>query len=880
MTLWCVTDVTATHRIETSRNADYHVIRVLATRRYSMRGDIVSETLGKEAKSSTLTWARKIPSVTRALLFSVLIFAALSVPVRAQTETVIYAFGNKPTDGYEPAAALLLDSGGNLLGTTSGGGTSVLCPDPSGPNPCGTVFKLSNSQDNYTETVLHNFSGPPNDGDEPLAGLITDSSGNLYGTTGYGGANSCGASSCGTVFELEKNPTGYTEKILYAFTGFDGGNPLAGLIIDSSANLYGTTDGGGDYGYGTVFELVNLSGSYTETVLYSFGAATDDGAYPLGSLIMDDSGNLFGTTSLDTGAYSCGLLSCGTVFELVKSSSGYTEKVLYTFTGSDGANPQAGLVRDSSGNLYGTTSNGGAYGLGTVFELVNSSGSFTEKVLYSFGATVADGAMPIAGLLIDNSGNLYGTTMMGGSVTACGGYGCGTVFELVNSSGTYTEKLLHGFGGVDDGESPAAALIMDNAGKLYGTTEGGGSSLEIGSAFEIDPGAPAPTVTLSASSLTFKQIVGTAGPSQIVTVTNSGAANLVFGSNGTTLSGLDAAEFAISNDGCSGTSVAPKSSCSVSVAFDPSSAGSASGELLFSDNAVTSVQAVALTGTGLTPTASVAFSPSGLNFSSQTVSTVSTPQTLTLMNSGGAPLSIAGISTSGGFNQTNDCGSTLAAGANCQIEVSFAPTAGGPLSGTLTVADNASGSPQTAALTGNGADFTIGPAAGSAQSVTVSPGGVARYSIVVAPQGGFNQTVTFLCGGAPELSTCSVSPATAKLDGTNTVPVSVSVTTTAAAIAFPGGSAAPTPPTTWVFALTALLAFLNFWSLKRGRFARSVQVVFCAIFLFIAAVSSSSCGGGGGASKSPGTGAGTYTLTIGGTSGPLSNSMTLTLTVQ
>jgi uncharacterized repeat protein (TIGR03803 family) len=426
----------------------------------------------------------------------VMIFVAFSVPVMAQTETVLYTFGNTPTDGYEPAAPLLMDASGNLFGTTSGGGTAVLCPDPSGPNACGTVFELVNSAGNYTEKVLYNFTGPP-DGDDPTAGLIADSSGNLYGTTGYGGSNLCGATTCGTVFELVKSASGYTEKVLYTFTGFDGGFPLSVLIMDSSGNLYGTANGGGANGYGVVFELVNSSGSYSEKVLYSFGANAADGAYPLSSLVMDAAGNLYGTTSEDLGPFSCGHTSCGTVFELVNSPGGYTESVLYTFAESNGANPQAGLVMDSSGDLYGTTSNGGAYGFGTVFELTNSSGTYTEKVLHSFGGTPTDGVMPVASLLMDGSGNLFGTTKMGGSATLCDGLGCGTAFELFYYSGTYTEQVLHSFGEVGDGESPAAALIMDSAGNLYSTTEVGGSSLSLGTVFEIT----APTTTPTTSTL-------------------------------------------------------------------------------------------------------------------------------------------------------------------------------------------------------------------------------------------------------------------------------------------------------------------------------------------------------------------------------------------
>jgi uncharacterized repeat protein (TIGR03803 family) len=431
------------------------------------------------------------------LLSMLVIFVAFSVPVMAQTETVLYTLGNTPIDGYEPAAPLLMDASGNLFGTTSGGGTAVLCPDPSGPNACGTVFELVNSSGNYTESVLYNFTGAPDDGDEPTAGLVMDSSGNLYGTTGYGGSGLCGATSCGTVYELVKSSSGYAEKVLYMFNGFDGAFPLPGLIMDSSGNLYGTTNGGGANGYGTVFELVKSSGSYAEKVLYSFGATAADGRYPVAGLLMDPAGNLFGTTSEDGGPFSCGLTSCGTVFELVNSPSGYTERVLYTFAESGGANPLAGLVMDSSGNLYGTASNGGAYGSGTAFELINSSGTYTEKVLHSFGGTPADGVMPAASLLMDGSGNLFGTTKMGGSATLCDGQGCGTVFELVYSSGTYTEQVLHSFGQVGDGESPAAALIMDEAGNLYSTTEVGGSSLSLGTVFEINPTAPATTPTTS-----------------------------------------------------------------------------------------------------------------------------------------------------------------------------------------------------------------------------------------------------------------------------------------------------------------------------------------------------------------------------------------------
>ena len=179
-------------------------------------------------------WKNNVMMRLVSLFVLTLIF---SIPAKAQTETVIYTFGTTPTDGYEPSAPLLIDASGNLFGTTSGGGTAVLCPDPSGLNSCGIVFELVKSSGNYTERVLHNFSGPLGDGDEPMAGLIMDSSGNLFGTTGFGGSGLCGATSCGTAFELVKSPSGYTENVLHMFTGFDGGFIFADLVIDSSGNL-------------------------------------------------------------------------------------------------------------------------------------------------------------------------------------------------------------------------------------------------------------------------------------------------------------------------------------------------------------------------------------------------------------------------------------------------------------------------------------------------------------------------------------------------------------------------------------------------------------------------------------------------------------------
>jgi uncharacterized repeat protein (TIGR03803 family) len=361
----------------------------------------------------------------------------------AQTFTVLHSFSGGTNDGAYPYAGLVMDSSGNLYGTTYVGGGGSECFGVG----CGTVFKLDISG---ALTVLHSFSG--SDGKYPYAGLVRDSSGNLYGTTLYGGSIGYG-----TVFKLE---TSGPLTVLHSCDYSDGANPYAGLVRDSSGNLYGTTVGGGPSGDGgTVFKL-DTSG--TLTVLHNFSGS--DGAYPYAGLVIDSSGNLYGTTS-QGGSYGY-----GTVFKL-DSSGALT--VLHNFSGSDGGYPQAGLVRDSSGNLYGTTTYaGGSFGYGTVFKL-DTSGVLT--VLHSFPSGTNDGAYPYGGLVMDSSGNLYGTTAIGGS----NGYG-GTVFKL-DTSGALT--VLHNFSG-SDGAYPYAGLMMDSYGTLYGTTHGGGSS-GYGTVFEI-----------------------------------------------------------------------------------------------------------------------------------------------------------------------------------------------------------------------------------------------------------------------------------------------------------------------------------------------------------------------------------------------------------
>ena len=321
---------------------------------------------------------------------------------RTGAETTLHSFAGAP-DGAQPVAGLVRDASGNLYGTTAQGGGAP-CTFESG---CGTVFKIDASG---METVLYNFTGGT-DGGAPMAGLVRDAAGNLYGTTYYGGDLSCeSGTGCGTVFKL--STTG-AETVLYSFAGgTDGELPAAGLVRDAAGNLYGTTLVGGAYGAGTVFRVTEAG---KEKVLYSFTGGVD-GSLPLATLVRDAAGSLYGTTQLG------GTYGAGTVFQVGGTG---TERILHSFRGGmDGGYPFAGLVMDPAGNLYGTTFFGGGTGCeggcGTVFELI-AGGAGT--ILHSFTGR-ADGGYPRAALVQDAAGKLYGTAEIGGAS------GAGAVFRL------------------------------------------------------------------------------------------------------------------------------------------------------------------------------------------------------------------------------------------------------------------------------------------------------------------------------------------------------------------------------------------------------------------------------------------------------------------
>jgi uncharacterized repeat protein (TIGR03803 family) len=347
----------------------------------------------------------------------------------------------------------------------------------------GVVYELSRTTGGaWSETVLYNFKGGAEDGAQPHATLMADSAGNLYGTTVAGGpAGRTCRTGCGTVFMLTASAGGWQESVLYFFTGGAGGSvPYAGVVMDSAGNLYGATLDGGAANAGMLYKLTPGAAGWQQTVLYSF-QGRPDGSAPYPTPVLDAAGNLYGTTNAG------GPRNLGIVYMLAPQADGsWTEQVLHGFAGgADGANPLAGLIFDRSGNLYGTTSYGGTSNCGIAFALgPNAAGGWTERLLHTFlGVTAYDGENP-NGLTFDAHGSLYGTTTGGGVDNP------GTIFKMThNSGGGWQETVLYSFTAGDDGAYPSSGVVLDPAGNIYGTTLWGGPSGDTtgGVAFEFTP---------------------------------------------------------------------------------------------------------------------------------------------------------------------------------------------------------------------------------------------------------------------------------------------------------------------------------------------------------------------------------------------------------
>jgi len=406
-------------------------------------------------------------------LAAVAVMTAVTTAAQAQTYHVLYNFTGHE-DGGNPAGGLEMDAHGNLYGMTDdyGNGNCSF----GGTVGCGTAFELAHRGTGWIFNLLYTFTGG-NDGEAPSGRMVFGPDGSLYGTTVFGGGGNCTfGQSCGTVFNLRPPASvcksvlcPWSETVLYRFTGGSEGNwpQLGDLSFDHSGNVYGTTPR-------TVYEVVHSNGTWTFNLLFAF-TQEDGGCCSFSGVIFDQAGNLYGTTYAGGDGY-------GVVFELSPSAGGWTYNQLHSFNvGTDGGEPQGNLIFDQQGSLYGTTPQGGAGNAGTVYELTPSSGDFL--VLHTFyGGVQQEG--PYDAVVFDANGNLYGTTYGGGS------HDRGNVFKLTPSGSGWIYQSLYDFTGGSDGGTPEDKLIVDASGNLYGTTFFGGTGScdgGCGVVFEITP---------------------------------------------------------------------------------------------------------------------------------------------------------------------------------------------------------------------------------------------------------------------------------------------------------------------------------------------------------------------------------------------------------
>jgi uncharacterized repeat protein (TIGR03803 family) len=382
------------------------------------------------------------------------------------TEQVIYSFGGGP-DGEYTDTELVVDGAGNLYGTSVQGGAFG----------GGTVLKISPSGSGWTHTVLYNFTGGA-DGGEPYKGVTLDAHGNLYGTAVTGGGGSC-EGGCGVVYKLTNSSGVWTQTVLHTFTGgSDGSGPGSPVALDQHGNLFGTTPTGGAKGFGVVYEVKRgADGNWSLRVLHTFTGGVDGLGGSASRMLLDASGNFYGVNTVG------GANGFGNVFELTLSAGEWHLRTLYSFQDQpDGASPYGGLIIGKDGSLYGTTYYAGANDLGAVYKLTRANGSWTESVVYSFKGG-SDGDSPISTLVADAKGNLYGTTSDGGAANC----GCGTIFRLTRGSGdTWTESVVYRFPGAPKAAFAYNGMVSVGKGNFYGATVHGGSGND-GAIYQLIP---------------------------------------------------------------------------------------------------------------------------------------------------------------------------------------------------------------------------------------------------------------------------------------------------------------------------------------------------------------------------------------------------------
>jgi hypothetical protein len=613
------------------------------------------------------------------------------------------------------------------------------------------------------------------------------------------------------------------------------------------------------------------------------------------------------------------------VFKLNAAGTAFVYSTYLGGTLNDSGN---GIAVDSSGNAYVTGQTSGGFplmnpleendesGLGTAFvSKLNSTGSALIYSTYLGGSNQSFGQ----GIAVDAAGDASVTgytfapdfPVVNAVQAACSGLASGNdaafAVEINPAGSTF---LYSTYLGCSDDEPEinndrvtiGNAIAADSSGNVYVTGNTGVTDFPVANPFQptlhgtrnafivkISPDRQAPWVSLSSISLPFgAQAVNTTSPPLTEAVTNAGKAALAI--SRVTIGGANVGDFAVSADNCTGATLAPHSSCAVSVIFTPPAAGNRNAELDFTDNASNSPQAVALSGAAGASGPVAVVTPSSLNFGKQSVGGETTSLPVTLSNTGNAPLAISTLVTSPNFYQTNNCGPSVAAGSSCTINVTMSPPAVGPLSGMLTLIDNSNGvvgRSQSVALSGAGQDFTLSPAPGSSTSATVAPGQSATYTLSLAGLNGYSNTVTFTCVGAPSDSSCTVSPSIVAVASTPAT-ITVTVTTTAA----PPARLPPSPPlspaTRTVIVLALALAAMA-WGAAQYQdrdlwHSRSAILALAAGLLL--AVTLAGCGGAGPSAGSPpvsGTPSGTYTLNVQGIAaagtGALSHYVDLTLNV-
>jgi uncharacterized repeat protein (TIGR03803 family) len=401
---------------------------------------------------------------------------ALGVAAHASDKYITLRAFQTGQGGGIPYGALLADQGGSLYGADSAGGTGNW----------GTIFKLTpNAQGAWSYSVVYDC-GTTFECAVPMGSMVMDSTGDLFGVTYFG-----------NVFEIAKSASGtYSAVLIHSFNGGSDGNAPSPVIRDAVGNLYGVNATGGSNNLGYVFELTLSQGVWSVVHLHDFSGK--DGAGTTGTagnqvagLIQDSAGNYYGVTGAGGSSTKCAG-GCGVLFKLSDANGTWTETVLHSFASGDGALPDAALLMNSAGDLYGTTTAGGAHGFGVAFEATSASGTWRTRVLHSFTGANSDGEYPNSVLTMDAAGNLYGTTEAGGAklqnCQVMTDKGCGTVFELSLSGTTWKETVLHSFSGGTDGGFPGG-VILDTSGNLYGAAQSGGTNAE-GLIFKMSPAAP------------------------------------------------------------------------------------------------------------------------------------------------------------------------------------------------------------------------------------------------------------------------------------------------------------------------------------------------------------------------------------------------------